>query len=117
MRNGIFAAGIPCVAGERLMRLILRRTNCKFVSDPLSQTSLLPNQAVSLLNERVRQIAKINADIADWLLVCNPCVNDKIVSVLIHEQERRKVEELYVQGLKRVAVRRQQDGASDLGYR
>ena len=72
MRHGIFTAGIPCVTGERLMRLNLRGTNCEFVSDPLSQTSLLPSQAVSLLNERIRQIGKINADVADWLLVCIP---------------------------------------------
>ena len=33
------------------------------------QRSLSPNQAVSVLDERVKLIGKINADIADWLRV------------------------------------------------
>ena len=34
-----------------------------------AQRSLSPNQAVSVLDERVKIIGKINADIADWLRV------------------------------------------------
>ncbi|MCJ1388852.1 hypothetical protein MMC18_001702 [Xylographa bjoerkii] len=59
---------------------------------PALLTSLQPHQAVSVLNDRVKAITKVNEDIADWLL------------------ERRRVEEAYVQGLKRLASRRRQDG-------
>ncbi|OAG33966.1 hypothetical protein AYO21_11897 [Fonsecaea monophora] len=59
--------------------------------------SLQPEQAVSILNDRVTLITKINSDIADWL------------------QERRKVEEAYVAGLRKLARRQQQDGAAALG--
>lgn len=34
-----------------------------------TQRSLTPNQAVAILDERVKLIGKINADIADWLAV------------------------------------------------
>ncbi|KAI9875662.1 MAG: hypothetical protein M1830_008136 [Pleopsidium flavum] len=64
---------------------------------PALLTSLQPAQAVTALNDRVRLIGKINSDIADWL------------------QERRRIEELYVQGLRKLAGRKQQDGASELG--
>jgi hypothetical protein len=33
------------------------------------QATLDPNQAVTVLNNRVDVISKINSDIADWLLV------------------------------------------------
>ncbi|EXJ69188.1 uncharacterized protein A1O5_07224 [Cladophialophora psammophila CBS 110553] len=59
--------------------------------------SLQPEQAVNILNDRVTLITKINSDIADWL------------------QERRKVEEAYVAGLRKLARRPQQDGAAALG--
>ncbi|MCJ1398211.1 hypothetical protein MMC11_001408 [Xylographa trunciseda] len=59
---------------------------------PALLTSLQPHQAVSVLNDRVKVIAKVNEDIAEWLL------------------ERRRVEEAYVQGLKRLTSRRRQDG-------
>ncbi|KIW25286.1 uncharacterized protein PV07_08477 [Cladophialophora immunda] len=59
--------------------------------------SLQPEQAVNILNDRVTLITKINNDIADWL------------------QERRKVEEAYVAGLRKLARRPQQDGAVALG--
>ncbi|MCJ1479761.1 hypothetical protein MMC13_008447 [Lambiella insularis] len=64
---------------------------------PALLTLLQPTEAVSVLNERVRLIAKVNADIADWLL------------------ERRRIEDAYAQGLKRLVGRRQQDGAASLG--
>ncbi|MCJ1380945.1 hypothetical protein MMC17_004054 [Xylographa soralifera] len=59
---------------------------------PALLTSLQPQQAVSVLNDRVKVIVKVNEDIADWLL------------------ERRRVEEAYVQGLNRLASRRRHDG-------
>jgi len=34
-----------------------------------AQTTLLPGQAVSVLNDRVKLIGKVNSDIADWLSV------------------------------------------------
>jgi len=35
-----------------------------------AQTTLQPDQAVSVLNDRVKLIGKVNSDIADWLHVC-----------------------------------------------
>ncbi|KAL1969485.1 hypothetical protein VTN77DRAFT_8923 [Rasamsonia byssochlamydoides] len=64
---------------------------------PALLTSLQPSQATAVLNDRIRVINKINADIADWL------------------QERRRVEELYVQGLRKLARRPQLDGGAALG--
>ena len=37
------------------------------LNDP--QTFLQPSQAVSVLNDRVRLISKVNSDVADWLSV------------------------------------------------
>ncbi|OBT92505.1 hypothetical protein VE01_09489 [Pseudogymnoascus verrucosus] len=59
--------------------------------------SLPPSQAVHIFSERVKRVGKLNAEIADWL------------------QERRKVEDLYVQGLKKLARRPLPDTASELG--
>ncbi|MCJ1461765.1 hypothetical protein MMC07_000364 [Pseudocyphellaria aurata] len=59
--------------------------------------SLQPGQAVPILEERVKLIGKINADVADWLT------------------ERRRIEEAYAQGLKKLASRRPQDPSSELG--
>ncbi|KFY44330.1 hypothetical protein V494_01534 [Pseudogymnoascus sp. VKM F-4513 (FW-928)] len=59
--------------------------------------SLPPSQAVSIFSERVKRVGKLNAEIADWL------------------QERRKVEDLYVQGLKKLARRPLPDTMSELG--
>ncbi|ETI20356.1 hypothetical protein G647_08390 [Cladophialophora carrionii CBS 160.54] len=59
--------------------------------------SLQPEQAINILNDRVTLITKINSDIADWL------------------QERRKIEEVYVASLRKLARRPQQDGAAALG--
>jgi hypothetical protein len=64
---------------------------------PALLTSLQPNQATAVLNDRIRLINKVNTDIADWL------------------QERRRVEELYVQGLRKLARRPQLDGGAALG--
>ncbi|SLM37512.1 Muniscin C-terminal [Lasallia pustulata] len=64
---------------------------------PALLSSLQPSQAVAVVNDRVRLIGKINADIADWL------------------QERRRVEEAYVQGLKKLAGRRHHETSPELG--
>ncbi|KAI0021298.1 Muniscin C-terminal mu homology domain-containing protein [Xylariomycetidae sp. FL0641] len=59
--------------------------------------SLQPSQAVHALNERVKRIPKVNNEIADWL------------------QERRKVEEQYVQALRRLTQFRVPNAQSELG--
>ncbi|EXJ81919.1 hypothetical protein A1O1_07986 [Capronia coronata CBS 617.96] len=64
---------------------------------PTLLASLQPEQAITVLNDRVAVISKINDDIADWLY------------------ERRKVEEAYVAGLRKLARRPQQVGATTLG--
>lgn len=58
-----------------------------------------PNSAVLLLNERVQLIAKTNRDVADWL------------------QERRRVEEAYVKGLRSLSRKEPPDATGDeLGF-
>ncbi|RDW79550.1 hypothetical protein BP6252_04188 [Coleophoma cylindrospora] len=64
---------------------------------PAMLASLPPAHAVATLNERVKRVGKVNNEIADWL------------------QERRKVEQLYVQGLKKLANRQLPDNSSELG--
>ncbi|KKK13467.1 hypothetical protein ARAM_002306 [Aspergillus rambellii] len=64
---------------------------------PALLASLQPGQATTVLADRVRLINKINTDIADWL------------------QERRRVEEAYVQGLRKLAHRPQLDNGAALG--
>ncbi|KAF1838204.1 hypothetical protein BDW02DRAFT_542315 [Decorospora gaudefroyi] len=64
---------------------------------PALLTSLSPAQAVNVLNDRVRHVGLLNNHIADWL------------------QERRRVEEQYVQGLRKLANRHPPDESSDLG--
>ncbi|OJJ35125.1 hypothetical protein ASPWEDRAFT_40290 [Aspergillus wentii DTO 134E9] len=64
---------------------------------PALLASLQPSQASTVLNDRIRLINKINSDIADWL------------------QERRRVEELYAQGLRKLAHRPQLENAAALG--
>jgi hypothetical protein len=81
----------------------------------LRQASLQPEQAVNVLNDRVNLINKINSDIADWLQVGAFCARTW-KSALTLEQERRKVEEAYVIGLRKLARRPQQDAAVALGY-
>ncbi|KAF2711350.1 hypothetical protein K504DRAFT_522651 [Pleomassaria siparia CBS 279.74] len=58
---------------------------------------LPPAQAVAVLNERMKHVSQLNANIADWL------------------QERRRVEEQYVLGLRKLANRHSPDETSDLG--
>ncbi|KAH8899765.1 hypothetical protein GQ53DRAFT_201130 [Thozetella sp. PMI_491] len=64
---------------------------------PAMLANLQPGQAVQALSDRVKRIAKINQEIADWL------------------QERRKVEELYVNGLRKLLVFKVPNASSDLG--
>ncbi|CAO2654130.1 Nn.00g108630.m01.CDS01 [Neocucurbitaria sp. VM-36] len=64
---------------------------------PALLTSLSPAQAVNVLNDRVHHVNRLNNQIADWL------------------QERRRVEEQYVQGLRKLANRHPPDESSDLG--
>lgn len=64
---------------------------------PALVESLSPAQAVHVVNDRMRHVNQLNAHIADWL------------------QERRRVEELYVQGLRKLANKRPPDESSDLG--
>ncbi|KAM4058853.1 fes/CIP4, and EFC/F-BAR-like domain-containing protein [Hirsutella rhossiliensis] len=58
---------------------------------------LQPGQATQTLNERVKRINKINLEIADWL------------------QERRRVEEQYALGLRKLTQYRAPNSHSDLG--
>ncbi|KAF2007697.1 hypothetical protein P154DRAFT_558108 [Amniculicola lignicola CBS 123094] len=64
---------------------------------PALLDSLSPTQAVAVLNDRMRTVTHLNVHIADWL------------------QERRRVEELYVQGLRKLANKRPPDESSDMG--
>ncbi|KAF4636571.1 hypothetical protein G7Y89_g1512 [Cudoniella acicularis] len=64
---------------------------------PAMLERLQPAAAVSKFNERVKRIGKVNSEIADWL------------------QERRKVEEAYVAGLKKLVKRPMQDVGGELG--
>ncbi|KAH7378223.1 Muniscin C-terminal mu homology domain-containing protein [Pyrenochaeta sp. MPI-SDFR-AT-0127] len=64
---------------------------------PALLSHLSPAQAVNVLNDRVRHVSQLNVHIADWL------------------QERRRVEEQYVQGLRKLANRHPPDESSDLG--
>ncbi|RMZ80024.1 hypothetical protein DV738_g3035, partial [Chaetothyriales sp. CBS 135597] len=59
--------------------------------------ALAPDEAVQVLHDRVTLIRQVNNSVADWL------------------QERRKVEDAYVQGLRRLASRPQHDGGASLG--
>ncbi|KAI1330879.1 Muniscin C-terminal mu homology domain-containing protein [Xylariaceae sp. FL0255] len=64
---------------------------------PAMLASLQPAQAVNVLTDRFKRITKVNNEIADWL------------------QERRRVEEQYAQGLKRLIQFRIPNAQSDLG--
>lgn len=59
--------------------------------------NLQPNQAVQAFSDRVKRISKVNQEIADWL------------------QERRRIEEQYVNGLRKLLVFKAPNSASELG--
>lgn len=64
---------------------------------PAMLASLQPTQAVLALNERVKRIGRINSEIAEWL------------------QERRRVEEQYVAGLRKLLLYKVPNAQSELG--
>ncbi|KAJ2963367.1 hypothetical protein NQ176_g10860 [Zarea fungicola] len=64
---------------------------------PAMLPHLQPNQATQILNDRIKRIGKVNTEIADWL------------------QERRRVEEQYVLGLRKLAQFRVPNAQSELG--
>ncbi|TEA14348.1 Cytoskeletal protein syp1 [Colletotrichum sidae] len=64
---------------------------------PAMLAHLQPTQAVNVLNDRVKRINKTNTEIADWL------------------QERRRVEEQYVQGLRKLLSFKVPNQQSELG--
>ncbi|KAJ2967206.1 hypothetical protein NUW58_g10503 [Xylaria curta] len=64
---------------------------------PAMLDCLQPGQAVVVLADRVKRISKLNSEIADWL------------------QERRRVEEQYAQGLRRLTQFRVPNTQSELG--
>ncbi|KAH0382088.1 hypothetical protein KCU92_g6591, partial [Aureobasidium melanogenum] len=65
---------------------------------PTMAAALEPGQAINVLNDRVRQVGRLNSDIADWL------------------QERRRLEEQYSAGLHKLARRSPPgDSIQDLG--
>ncbi|KAF1981192.1 hypothetical protein K402DRAFT_342919 [Aulographum hederae CBS 113979] len=64
---------------------------------PAMMATLPPGQAVAVLMERIKHVSKVNSDVADWL------------------QERRRIEEAYVQGLRKLARKPIPDDSVDLG--
>jgi F-BAR domain only protein len=78
---------------------------------------LPPAGAVSKLNERVKKIGKVNSDIAEWLQVWAATADSRVrAQSLTCSQERRKVEEAYVTGLRKLSRKPLQEVAGDLGY-
>lgn len=77
-----------------------------------SQAILQPSQAVTVVNERIKSINKIHQDIADWLQVCIPPQSNHLKIAYENVQERRRLEEAYCTGLRRLARRAQPDGSS-----
>lgn len=64
---------------------------------PAMLAHLSPSQATQTLNDRVKRISRTNTEIADWL------------------QERRKVEDLYIAGLRKLALFKVPNANSELG--
>ena len=78
------------------------------------QSSLQPSQAVAVFNDRIRHVSSTNTDIADWLQVCTGhCA--RLSSSANIKKERRRVEEAYAQGLRRLARKTPPNDSSDLG--
>ncbi|RMD39777.1 hypothetical protein DV735_g5359, partial [Chaetothyriales sp. CBS 134920] len=90
---------------------------------PALLAALAPDEAVQLLNDRVAVIKQVNSSVADWLQVrpTGKAVHRRrrLSALIILQadiaQERRKVEDAYVQGLRRLASRPQHDGGAALG--
>jgi hypothetical protein len=64
---------------------------------PAMLAALQPGQAVQTLTERMKRMTRVNNEVADWL------------------QERRRVEDQYVQGLKKLTQFKVPNGQSELG--
>ncbi|KAF5657048.1 SYP1-like protein [Fusarium heterosporum] len=64
---------------------------------PAMLAALQPGQAAQTLNDRLKRMSRVNNEIADWL------------------QERRRVEDQYVQGLKKLCVFKVPNAQSELG--
>ncbi|KAL0930448.1 fes cip4 domain-containing protein [Colletotrichum truncatum] len=75
---------------------------------PAMLAHLQPTQAVNVLNDRVKRITRINTEIADWLQVTHWKLNKPL-------QERRRVEEQYVQGLRKLLTFKVPNHQSELG--
>lgn len=92
---------------------------------PPLQASLPPHQAVQALQDRVKRIHRINTDVADWLQVACPPLDVKTDSAVppqaIHTnasavaQERRRVEEQYALGLRKLLHFRAPNAQTELG--
>jgi hypothetical protein len=81
----------------------------------IGQATLEPGQAISVLNDRVRQVGRLNSDIAEWLQVrlVDRDMNDELT---LDAQERRRLEEQYSSGLRKLARRPPPgESAADLG--
>lgn len=66
-KYGAVASRIPSAAGKCLCPPSAQTSMCASADHP--QSTLQPGQAVTVLNDRVKIIGKINSDIADWLQV------------------------------------------------
>ncbi|KAK5991476.1 hypothetical protein PT974_09759 [Cladobotryum mycophilum] len=64
---------------------------------PAMLAHLQPGQAVHTVNDRVKRISRLNLEIADWL------------------QERRRIEEQYVMGMRKLAQFKTPNSQSELG--
>lgn len=109
--NGSTAPGIPIYAGS-----------CSPVTIALNsadscptQTHLQPPHAVRILNERIHHIRSTNSDVADWLQVFGPQYRLP-VSPADTLQERRRIEDVYAQSLRKLASRPLGEENLDLGY-
>jgi hypothetical protein len=65
--GGALTARISGDAGKHVFSKL--RFGARGLPLTINQTSLPPAQAVSTLNERIKRIARVNVEIADWLLV------------------------------------------------
>jgi hypothetical protein len=64
--NGTVTTRVPRFTGKRLrFHAFLPGVR----GSPLRQATLQPNQAVNVLNDRVKLITTVNTSIADWLQV------------------------------------------------
>lgn len=80
------------------------------------QASLQPTPAVTVLRERLRKGQALNTEVADWLqVVPKSRIALRHPADGIYAQERRRVEELYAQGLIKLAKKQPPGDQSELG--